>query len=88
MVSTTDNYFFNPQPCICECCRPRYSTFTISTGVVHKWTKQEIKDEIQTLAVEIAQAKWLQRGQIRERLQHWIKKLERFEEAEQEFKIK
>ncbi len=78
--------FFN-EPCICECCGPRMTAFTTSTGVAHKWTKQEIKDEIERLAKELVFVKWYERKGIREHLKHWVEKLERFEEAKSEFKL-
>lgn len=68
----------------CECCAPRYiaTTFTITS---HKWIKQEIESEIQRLAFEMTTAKWYERGNIRRRIKHWVDKLQKYNEAEQEF---
>jgi hypothetical protein len=69
----------------CECCRPLKGTTFTSTATTHKWTKDEILAEIVYISKELAWATWGKRGELRMRLRHWVKKLERFEEAENEF---
>lgn len=70
----------------CECCRIRYTSTTFTTSTPHKWTKKEIETRILELAVEIAKAKWYNRGDIRRQLKHWTDKLQRYNEAKEEFK--
>lgn len=72
---------FNPFKEItpCECCKVKYTTSTITT---HKWTKQEIKDEIIELATYLSKKKWYEsKSFIKERLKHWCEKLEALEDV-------
>lgn len=82
------NYFYTPNPCLCECCGPRMTTMTATSGIQHKWTKKEIESRILKLARELTNASWFDRGDIRRQLRHWNEKLERFEQAEKEFDLR
>lgn len=68
---------------ICECCRPRYATYTSTT--LHKWTREEIAERIVELSADLVEARWYNRGPIREQLRHWHQKLSRYDSASEEF---
>ena len=70
----------------CECCSSRYVGYT-ATASTHKWTKKEIEEEILYLSAELVSARWYNRGNIRRQLAHWVSKLNKYNEAEQEFKF-
>lgn len=77
----------NFPPVICECCAPRYATATFTAGTPHKYTKEEIESAIIYLSKKLVHENWWNSGYIKRTLKHWLDKLERYNEAEQEFKI-
>lgn len=70
----------------CECCAPKYTTYTTSTST-HKWTREEIEGEIIWLSQRLLEKPWYDRGNTRRQLKHWVDKLEQYKSAEQEFAI-
>jgi len=82
------NELFNNEFQPCECCKIRYSSSTFTVSAPHKWTKEEIETRIMELAKEMADSKWYNRGNIRRQLKHWTEKLERYNEAKEEFNLK
>ncbi len=71
----------------CECCRTDMtgSTTTISC---HKWTRKEIEEELIRLAEEMLKVRWYDRADVRRRIKHWVGKLNKYKEAEEEFNFK
>lgn len=83
-------YQFNPQPNFkpCECCKHRYPEFTYSSSTssgVHKFTRKEIAEQILDSARNLSRAPWYERGDIRRRIDHWFTKLQKYDEAREEF---
>jgi hypothetical protein len=72
----------------CECCRSKQNyTVTTSTYEPHKWTKEEIETSIIEISKELVTCNWFQRGNVRYKLKHWVEKLERFNEAKENFNL-
>lgn len=84
MYTPTHNFLTEYIPC--ECCGPRYMTGTAGT-VWQKWTKKDIQGEIISISKELVEAKWYERGDVKRRLRHWVNKLKKYEEADEEFKF-
>lgn len=74
-----------PKRVICECCAPQYYTSTGTTG--HKWTREEIINQITSLSSQVPKSNWFVRGGVLRTLKHWTEKLERLNKAEEEFTI-
>ena len=74
-----------PNDVVCECCSPRRLTFTATTP--HKWTLAEVKDHIYYHAQQVIEARWYNRGERTRRLQHWLEKLQRFEQVFDEIEL-
>jgi len=55
------------------------------TLTTHKWTKKEIESEILELSKDLANCGWFEKGHIVDRIKHWSKKLQRYEDAKSEF---
>lgn len=77
------NFDGTPRQVVCECCAPRMYSFTSTTG--HKWTRDEIVDEILYFSAKVAKGNFFTRGNAIERLRHWTEKLERLDELKSEF---
>ena len=80
------NYDGTPKQNHCECCTPKMINYT-TTANPHKWTKREIEDEIIYLSRAVIESPWYDRTDRTRLLKHWLDKLARFEEAEENFDL-
>jgi len=70
----------------CECCKPKYG-MTTSTFVCHKWSKEEIENTLLELAKDLATCSWFDKGNIISNIKHWSAKLDRLNQAKDEFNL-
>ena len=73
--NTLDNFVYQPNFEPCECCKTKYTSSTVTT---HKWTEQEIKNEILDLSIQLSGKKWYEsKSYLISQLKHWCEKLSR-----------
>lgn len=70
----------------CECCKSRYTNVTMTTG--SKWTKKEVEEQILYLAERVATTKWYNgRSELIRQMKHWVEKMKKIQEVENEFDL-
>jgi hypothetical protein len=88
-----DFNFKSKYPNGCECCKniENYYFYTgdcnTSTISTHKWTEEEIEEEIINLSLSLQEVGIFSRPVIRRQLKHWAGKLKKLREAKEEFKL-